>query len=90
MGLLALLNHGINFLAPAAWLAMLLPLFSLIFMRKRPVALALYAQAALHFAVGSVVLLLGLIVFGRDGKMFTYLALVLSCATSQWWLLRHG
>lgn len=86
MGLLALLNHAVNFLAPALWLALLLPLLGRIFMKKRPVALMLPAQAALLFAVGSGVLLAGLVVFGRDGKMLTYLALLLSMATTQWWL----
>jgi len=86
MGLLALLNHAVNFLAPALWLALLLPLLGRIFMKKRPVALMLPAQAALLFVVGSGVLLAGLVVFGRDGKMLTYLALLLSMATTLWWL----
>jgi hypothetical protein len=32
------------------------------------------------------VLLIGLIGFGNDGKVVTYAALVLACATSQWLL----
>ena len=35
-----------------------------------------------------LVLLCGLVVFGRDGKMATYASLVLACASSQWLLLR--
>lgn len=84
MGFFALLNHAINFVAPALWLALCLPLLSRFFMKKRPVAHTLKAQAAIHFIVGVVALLLGLALFGRDGKMLTYLALVLSGATSQW------
>jgi hypothetical protein len=34
------------------------------------------------------VLLGGLWFFGHDGKMATYAALVLACASSQWWMLR--
>ena len=90
MGVLALLNHAINFLAPAAWLAFLLPLLSRIFMRKMALTNTLYVQVALHFVVGCAVLLLGLMVFGRDGKMLTYLVLVLLAATTQWCLLRRG
>jgi hypothetical protein len=30
------------------------------------------------------VLVIGLLVFGRDGKMLTYLSMVLCCATVQW------
>ncbi len=31
-------------------------------------------------------LLLGLLVFGQDGKMITYAAMVLACASSQWFI----
>jgi amino acid permease len=84
MSVLALFNHALNFLAPALWLALLLPAVSLIFMKKRSAALKIPAQAALLFVVGVVVLVIGLVVFGRDGKMLTYLALVLATATGQW------
>lgn len=88
MGFLALLNHAINFVAPAFWLALLMPVLSRLFMRKRPVAHALIAQAAIHFVVGVAALLIGLALFGRDGKMLTYLALVVLVATSQWVMLK--
>jgi hypothetical protein len=42
--------------------------------------------AAINFIVGVAVLSAGLMIFGRDGKMATYVALVLACATSQWLL----
>lgn len=86
MGILALLNHAINFLAPALWLALLLPLLARIFMKKRPVAHTLYAQIAINFVVCGATLAIGLVVFGRDGKILTYLAMVLSGASCQWWL----
>lgn len=88
MGFLALLNHAINFLAPAAWLALLVPVLSRLFMKNRLVAHTFAAQAAIHFAVGVVALLIGLALFGRDGKMLTYLALVVLIATSQWAMLK--
>ncbi|MEX1165268.1 MAG: hypothetical protein WEK74_00065 [Hydrogenophaga sp.] len=37
---------------------------------------------------GALVLLLGLVIFGRDGKMLTYTALVLVMGTLAWW--NHG
>ena len=40
------------------------------------------------FGVGVAVLVAGLVVLGRDGKMLTYAALVLACATCQWFLVR--
>ena len=88
MGPLALLNHAINFVAPAAWLALLVPLLSFLVMKKRAVALTLKAQVAINFAACLATLMLGLALFGRDGKMLTYLALVLVSATSQWVLLK--
>lgn len=89
MGVLAIINHLINFLAPAFWLALLLPLCSRILMKKMAATRALRAQFALQLIVGGVVLVAGLMVFGRDGKMPTYLALVLSAASTQWLLSRR-
>lgn len=89
MGFFALLNHAINFVAPALWLALLMPLLSRYFMKKRPLALTYTRQVAIHFAVGVAALLIGLALFGRDGKMLTYLAVVLLIATSQW-VMQHG
>jgi len=88
MGALALLNHAINFLAPALWLALLVPLLARVFMKKRPAALTLSAQIAINFVIGCGVLIAGLLLFGRDGKMLTYLGLVVMAATTQWWLQR--
>lgn len=88
MGPFDLLNHLLNFAAPALWIAVLLALVARIFIRKQPLATALYAQAAINFIVALSVLVLGLVLFGRDGKMLTYTGMVLLCATSQWVMLR--
>lgn len=88
MGPLDLLNHVLNFLAPALWLALLVTLAARVFMKKRPVAPALYVQLAINFVVCAVVLVLGLWFFGRDGKMTTYAGMALLCATSHWVMLR--
>ena len=89
MGLLTLLDHLINFAAPALWLALLLPWLARLLIRKRQTTYSLPAQMALTFVAGLVILLLGLALFGQDGKMVTYLALVVTAATSQW-LMRKG
>jgi uncharacterized membrane protein len=89
MGILAVINHAINFFAPAIWLAMLLPLCARFLVKKKPAARTIPAQFALHFIVGGAVLLVGMVVFGRDGKMLTYLALVLGAASTQWWMSRR-
>lgn len=88
MGPLDLLNHVLNFVAPALWMALLVTLAARLFMKKRPAALSLYAQAAINFVVNVALLVLGLWFFGHDGKMATYTGMVLLCATSQWIMLR--
>jgi len=89
MGSMTLLNHLVNFAAPALWLALLLPWLARLLIRKRPSAYSLQAQMAVIFVAGLVVLLLGLALFGQDGKMLTYLSLVATAATGQW-LMRKG
>lgn len=88
MGPIDLLIHLLNFAAPALGVAVLTALAARLFMKKRPAAQSLYAQAAINFVVCLAVLLGGLWFFGNDGKMATYAALVLACATSQWWMVR--
>ncbi|ABD69016.1 hypothetical protein Rfer_1282 [Rhodoferax ferrireducens T118] len=85
---LALLNHLSNFMAPALWLAVLMTLAARFFMKKRPQALSLYAQVAINFIVSAAVLALGLWLWGDDGKMATYSAMALFCASSQWLMRR--
>ena len=86
-----LINHLLNFMAPAAMLALLLAIFPHFFLAffasKRPLAQSWWRQVAINFVVGVLLLLAGLVLLGRDGKMLTYVGLVLGMATSQWWLL---
>lgn len=86
MNPLALLNHALNFAAPAIWLAMLVPLLARILIR--PTAHAWYAQVAIQFVVCLVGLGSGLMLFGSDGKMLTYLTVSILSATSQWVMLK--
>ncbi len=88
MTVLALLNHVLNFLAPALWLALLLPLASRWIFRKRAKRPGFRVQVTVNFALGLLALGLGLWFFGRDGKMATYLGMTVIVATSQWLMLR--
>lgn len=87
-----LTDHLLNFIAPAAVVALLLALSSRVFSRflvsKRPLAQSIWAQIAIIFIVNVVVLGAGLVFFGNDGKMATYAAMVLASALSQWVLAR--
>ena len=88
MGLPDLLNHLLNFFAPALWVALLVTLLARFFMKKQALAGGFIRFAAINFFVGCLVLVAGLLFFGRDGKMNTYAAMTLLCATSQWILQR--
>lgn len=88
MGFLSAVNHLLNFVAPALVVAVLLVLAGRVFMRKRSAGRGLVSQAVVVAAVGCAVLAAGLVLLGRDGKMLTYAALVVGCATAQWGVLR--
>ena len=86
-----LINHLMNFVAPAAVTALLLGVLSRCcagFFGEKGVRWPHWAgQVAINFAIGVSILLAGLVLLGRDGKMLTYVLLVLSTATCQWWQL---
>jgi hypothetical protein len=84
MGPLDFSIHLANFAAPALFLALLLASLGPFLMRKRPTGLVVWAQAAINLIAGLTVLAAGLWYFGRDGKLATYVALVIVTATSQW------
>ena len=83
-----LLDHLLNFMAPAFFVALGLALLARLtgrfFKSKRPLQQSLWAQVAIIFIVNVVVLASGLVWFGNDGNMLTYAALVLGAALCQW------
>jgi len=85
---LAAVNHLLNFAAPALALAVLLGLLARLGGRKGGQAMGWWAQTAIVFIVGCAVLAGGLVLLGRDGRMVTYGALAVACATCQWLLSR--
>ena len=92
MTALNLTNQLLNFIAPAAFLALALVLLTAIFTRlftsKRPFAHSRSKQFAIIFIVSALLLLVGLVVFGRDGRVASYALLAVGAATCQWVLLR--
>jgi hypothetical protein len=80
-------NHLLNFVAPAAAVALLLTLGGRFFRSKQAPALAWWAQIAIVFAVGLATLAGGLWWLGSDSRMLTYTALVVATATCQWFLV---
>ncbi len=89
MGPLDLLNHLLNFVAPALALGAGLAYLAPVFIKNKAAARTRAAQFAINIVVGALALLAGLVFFGRDGKMLSYAALVLATASSQWWAMRR-
>lgn len=83
MGPIDFLWHLAGFLAPAAGVALLLSLSARLLMPNSNTRSWLVC-AAIDFVAGAVALGLGLWLFGRDGKMLAYAALVVASASSQW------
>lgn len=88
MDLLALLNHLLNFVAPAAFLALVLVFAGRFLGGRRAGMPRWWVQCGLTFLAGVVVLVAGLAVSGRDGTMVTYAALAGVCGTVQWLAMR--
>jgi len=86
-----LANHLLNFVLPAAAVALLLVLssrvFGGLFRAKNPMVATWWAQSAIVFAANLLVLVAGLVFFGHDGKMLTYATMVAGAALCQWILL---
>lgn len=88
MGLVASVNHLLNFIAPAFFMALGLAVCARIFQQNKAGAQSFIAQVAINFIFGCAVLLACLWLFSRDGKMAAYAALVCTSALCQWVLSR--
>lgn len=84
MSVLAFLDHLLNFALPAFAVGLVVAFVSRFTLPRRPSTPTFWRQVGLHTLAGLLVLAAGLIVFGRDGKMLTYAALVVVIATCQW------
>ena len=89
MPALDFLMHCLNFVAPAAFLALVLAVGARLVWRKASCMLPWWQAAMLNFVLGFLVLALGVVLGGHDGRMGTYAALVLVMGSCQW-LLAQG
>ena len=81
-----LILHLFNFVLPALAMAALMPWAGRWVMGSGGAPLR--RRMAIHAVAGVLVLVAGLVVQGHDGKMSTYLALVLVAATAEWTMHR--
>ena len=86
MTFLALFGHLLNFVAPAAGMALLLWGMPRLWPKARKGRWAARTELLALCGLGVAVLLAGLVVFGRDGKMLTYTVLVLAQGSLAWWV----
>lgn len=85
MGPLDALWHLLNFVYPAVALGALAAALAKLLWR-RELAARPWATLARDAALASaLVLVAGLLAFGRDGDMRTYAAMVAGCALTLWW-----
>ena len=85
---LSLIVHVLNFSAPAVGISAWITLISPLIWRGSGRWKAWKSRFVLNSLAGILMLLVGMIWTGQDGKMISYAAMVLACATSQWLLTR--
>ena len=89
MWLFTILNHLFNFVLPACWMATVLLVMHRLVCKRTEQPLPWLRHWLVLFGSGVAVLLVGLIVFQRDGKMMSYVTLVLVMGIVQAWLARR-
>jgi hypothetical protein len=78
--------HLLNFFAPAFGVGLLTPLMAKLLWRRGLSGVGWPQLAIWATGCSALVLTLGLIYFGSDGKMATYGAMLVACALSLWWV----
>lgn len=87
MNFFQLVFHLIGLLLPALAMAVFMPLAGRWVMG--PGGLTWHRRALGHAVLGSVVLVLGLVLQGHDGRISTYASLVLVCGSLEWAMHRR-
>lgn len=85
MGVLDGLWHLLNFFAPALGVGLLAALFAKGLWWRELKGVAWLRLAAWAVLSSAIALLAGLVLTGRDGRIYTYAAMVLACALGLWW-----
>ena len=80
------LIHIVNFFGPALGLALIVPSLARLVWWRTLKSASWWPMVKRVLTINSLVLVLGLVLLGRDGAMWTYTALVLASATTVWWL----
>jgi len=90
MNILTIPIHLLNFVAPAVFVGTFLAVLAPVFLRKSVRRSSWKLRALSNSLCGLGALLAGLWVFGHDGKMASYLGLLVASAASQFFWMRPG
>jgi hypothetical protein len=85
MGPLDAVWHLANLFLPALALGALTAALAKLLWRRELAAVTWRRLAGTAAAAAAAAVLLGLVVFGRDGRMATYAGMVLATAAALWW-----
>ena len=85
MGPIDALIHLVNFFMPAPSVGLIAALAAKLLWRRELAGVRLLRLFAWAAVAGALALIGGLVVFGHDGKMATYGAMVLACAAALAW-----
>lgn len=85
MGPLDALWHLLNFFLPAIGVGLLAAAGAKLLWRRELGPVSWRRLASWASAAGAVTLLAGFVIFGRDGRVATYAALVVASAAALWW-----
>lgn len=78
--------HVLNFLFPAFGVAVMASAAAKLLWRSELAGVGWRKLMLWSTGAGAAALVAGLVVFGRDGKMASYAALVLASAMALWWV----
>jgi hypothetical protein len=85
MGPIDVIWHVSNLFLPALMLGALASALAKLLWRRELAAVPWKKLAGPACAACAAVVLAGLVITGRDGRMATYAAMVLACAATLWW-----
>ena len=78
--------HLVNFFAPALGVGFIAAGVTKLLWRRELAGVGWGRLGAWASAAMAAVLVAGLVIFERDGKMATYAAMVAACALALWWV----
>ena len=76
--------HLLSFFAPSFAVAVLVSLAGRVLLPRNNQPKRWWLPVSLNFLAGAAALVGGLVLFGRDGKMLTYAAMLVAIASAQW------